>query len=167
MNDPISAQALREKAACLVLRICQKGYGRRFRGMAVFGSVARGTASSESDLDFLLCADPLPDSRFQRVKEFDRLVQWPFLKIWEKKGYESIDLSPLFRTPQELQIPTPVLFDATLHHWILADSDDILAHSLKRLKQRLCKAGARRIERGTLGWWDLAPHLQPCQTYKL
>lgn len=53
------------------LRIkCADFYGPRLVSLVVYGSVGRGTMNPESDIDFLLVADPLPDGRLKRADEF-------------------------------------------------------------------------------------------------
>src|ERR1035437_590065 len=49
---------------------CQQHYGDRLISVVVFGSVARGTAGPESDLDMLVVADGLPDGRVARGRDF-------------------------------------------------------------------------------------------------
>src|SRR5262245_33313145 len=56
---------LRELAAEL-----KKHYGARLVAAVVFGSVGRGVPRADSDVDLLIVADPLPDGRMARVRDF-------------------------------------------------------------------------------------------------
>ena len=47
---------------------CSRHYGDRLVSLVVFGSVGRGTARPDSDVDFIVVADPLPDGRMAAVK---------------------------------------------------------------------------------------------------
>lgn len=150
-----------------MLEMLAEKYGRRLLGMAVFGSTARGVATEASDLDFLICATPLPQGRYQRVTEFDELIEWAFRDQWEGAGNAPIDLSPVIRTPEELLAGSPLLFDLTVRVWILRDDGGAIARALDRMRTRLDRAGARRLTRGGLSWWDLKPDFRPGESYSL
>ena len=161
MKAPQQPQAAREAASRLLLHLIAGAYGSRFHGMAIFGSTAKGTATEVSDLDIILCASPLPNSRFRRVEEFDRLIEWPFREQWEgHAGGSPIDLSPIIRTPEEL-------LDVTLDAVILQDKGDHIRKALNSMRERLERSGAKRITRGGQAWWDLHPGLASGQNYNL
>jgi predicted nucleotidyltransferase len=49
-----------EELARALATACHEVYGPRLVSLAIFGSVARGTARPDSDLDFLIVAEGLP-----------------------------------------------------------------------------------------------------------
>ncbi len=163
----ITAQSLLEEAAAALLAAARSGYGERFLGMAIYGSVARSAATEASDLDTLIVADPLPNGRFNRVIEFQDRIEPIFLAAWETPGREPVDLSPVLKTPTELLLGSPLLFDMVEDARILHDPRGILRQALDRMKSRLERAGARRVWRGNVWWWDLKPDFRPGDTVEI
>lgn len=117
-------------------------YGARLVFIAVFGSVGRGSPRPDSDIDLLLDADPLPDGRIPRVREFDRVEDR--VRTARDEAREAgvhTRFSPLFRTPREVRRRSPLL--------------------------RLEELGARRIWRGSAWHWDLKPDYVPGEEFAL
>jgi predicted nucleotidyltransferase len=146
---------------------CAAVYGERLEAVAVFGSVGRGTARSDSDIDLLLVARGLPDGRIARVDEFRRVeaLLEPELVKARSSGVET-RLSPVFRTPEELEIGGPLLLDLIDDALVLRDTG-CLARRLARLKLRLDELGARRIWRGNAWFWDLKPDYRPGEVFEI
>jgi predicted nucleotidyltransferase len=143
-------------------------YGHRLVACAVFGSVARGTPRQDSDIDLLLVVRDLPRGRFNRVEEFlpveARLE--PALATAEP-GYSSIALSPVFKTPEEVEAGSPLFLDMIEDARLLYDPEGFLAGYLDRLRARLLQLGARRIRRGNAWYWELKPDLAPGEIFAL
>ena len=135
-----------------LVSLCKEYYGERLVSLAVFGSVGRGTARPESDIDLLLIVKDLPKGRIARVREFIALEV--ALGIATKGRFE---LSPVFKTPEEIANGSPLLLDMVEDARILFDSEDFFAGTLKNLKARLQQLGARRIWQGNMWYWDLKP----------
>ena len=151
-----------------VVEACRAHYGRRLVTVAVFGSVGRGTARSTSDIDLLLVVDPLPDGRLARVREFEaveRALAAP-LREARERGVTT-EVSPVFKTPQEIAAGSPLLLDMTDDARVLVDRDGFLARSLDALRARLSSRGARRIWRGNAWFWDLKPDYRPGEVFEL
>jgi len=55
-----------------LLNELKKRFGKRLVSLVVFGSVARGTMKSDSDLDLLIVAQGLPRGRIQPGVAFPR-----------------------------------------------------------------------------------------------
>jgi predicted nucleotidyltransferase len=143
-------------------------YGARLLAVAVFGSVGRGTMRPDSDIDLLLVVDPLPDGRLPRMKEFDaveRRLEAP-LRRASAAGVQT-RLSPVIRTPAELEHGRPLLLDMTEDARILHDPAGVLAARLQALRERLAALGARRIWRGNAWYWDLKPDYRPGDVFSL
>lgn len=147
---------------------CEAVYGPRLVSVAVFGSVGRGTPRPDSDIDLLVVADPLPDGRMRRVEELEgveRRMEEP-LATARRAGVET-RLSPVFKTPQEVQARSPLLLDLVHDARILVDRDGFLQVELQALRERLDELGARRIWRGNAWYWDLKPDYRPGEVFEL
>ena len=144
----------------------QAHYGDRLRALAVFGSVGRGTAGPESDIDVLVVADDLPRGRLARVREFDA-VERALAAAFAGSTIRLPPLSPIFKTPAELEAGSPLLLDMIGDSVVLADRTGVLRARLDRLRARLAELGARRIWRGNAWYWDLKPDYRPGDVIEL
>jgi predicted nucleotidyltransferase len=143
-------------------------YGSRLVACAVFGSVGRGAPRGDSDIDLLLVARGLPRGRLKRVEEFlvvETRVD-PALKP-EEPGGAPIALSPVFKTPEEVESGSPLFLDMVEDARILYDPEGFLAGYLDRLRLRLRELGARRVRSGNAWYWDLKPDLKPGEVFTL
>jgi len=147
---------------------CQVHYADRLVSLVVFGSVGRGVPGPQSDLDLLLVADPLPPGRLARVAEF-RAVERdlePLLERMRSAGL-SPELSPVFKTPAEVDRGSPLFLDLVHDALILQDRGGFMKRRLARLEERLKSLGARRIWRGNAWFWDLKPDYRPGEVFEL
>jgi predicted nucleotidyltransferase len=143
-------------------RLCREHYGERLISLAVFGSVGRGTPHPGSDVDLLLVINDLADGRIARVGEF-AAVENALAALEENR----IELSPTFKTPEEIGRGTPLLLDMVEDARMLFDRDDFLKGALKNLSARLQKLGARRIWQGNAWYWDLKPDYKPGEIFEV
>jgi predicted nucleotidyltransferase len=138
------------------------GYGDRLVAVAVFGSVGRGTPRQGSDIDLLIVARDLPDGRFARLDEFlplERALEPSLAEI--EPGGTPVMVSPVFKSPAEVEHGSPLFFDMVEDARILYDPESFLARYLDRLRARLAELGAQRIWRGEGWYWDLKPDFKP------
>jgi hypothetical protein len=142
--------------------LCKERYGERLISLAVFGSVGRGTPRPDSDIDLLLVIKNLPVGRIARVKEFTVIETTLGATI---KG--RIELSPVIKTPEELASGSPLLLDMVEDARVLFDRDDFFKNSLKNLKERLQRLGARRIWQGNVWYWDLKPDYKQGEIFEI
>ena len=143
-------------------------YRERLVAVAVFGSVGRGTPREDSDVDLLVVARDLPQGRFRRVDEFlavEADLEADLRRI-DSTG-APVMLSPVFKTPAEVELGSPLFLDMVQDARILYDPDGLLAARLDRLRARLAELGARRIWRGNAWYWDLKPDLKPGEVITL
>ena len=143
-------------------------YGRRLISVVLYGSAARGTQRFDSDLDCLLVCKDLPKGRMKRIKEFERVEDslGSLLEDVKEKGVR-ITLSPIFKTPEEVERGSPIFLDMVEDALILHDKDDFFARRLARLRERLTALGAKRIWRGNAWYWDLKPDFRPGEIFDL
>ena len=151
-----------------LLEACRLHYGDRLRSLAVFGSVGRGTAKPDSDIDLLIVADGLPHGRIARVDEF-RTIENFMRPHLDRAARIKLNprLSPVFKTPEELERGTPLLLDMTEDARILHDPDHCLRNTLERLTSRLKELGSKRVWRGEDWYWDLKPDYRPGDVFDL
>ncbi|RME64741.1 MAG: hypothetical protein D6778_07425 [Nitrospirae bacterium] len=80
----------------------------------------------------------------------------PFLRNLAKKGVH-IELSPVFKTPEEVLKGSPLFLDMVVHCRVLYDRDHFFQNYLQELKERLEKLGAKRLQRANAWYWVLKP----------
>ena len=151
-----------------VLAELRRGYGDRLVAAAVFGSVGRGTPRDDSDVDLLIVARDLPEGRIRRVEEFlpmeARLER--ALQLIQGDG-APVMLSPVFKTPEEVERGSPLFLDMVDDARIVYDPEPFLAAYLDRLRSRLRELGARRVWLGNAWYWELKPDLRPGEVFSL
>ncbi len=145
------------------LRLLTERFGTRLVSVLVFGSVARGTARPDSDVDVCLVIRDLPPSRYRRHQ-----LLAPVLEEQRKSesyrdlirhGYNP-DIAALLYTPEEVAETKPIFLDMVEEGDIIQD-DGTLRGKLESLRQRLRQLGARKIPLadGTY-YWLLKPDLK-------
>jgi predicted nucleotidyltransferase len=140
--------------------LCKEHYGERLISLAVFGSVGRGTARPDSDIDFLLVVRDLPIGRMARVREFSAVET-----MLDIKGH--LELSPVFKTPEEIADGSPLLLDMVEDARVLFDRDDFFKRAMENLKQRLQRLNARRVWQGNAWYWDLKPDYKQGEVFEI
>jgi hypothetical protein len=147
---------------------CRRHYGERLVSVVVFGSVGRGVAGPESDIDLLVVANPLPDGRVARVRDFadvERDLDQDLAAAW-RAGWNA-RLSPVFKTPVEVEAGSPLFLDMVDDARLLTDRDGFMRQTLDRLRRRLQARGARRVWRGNAWYWDLKPDYRPGEVFEV
>src|SRR5438067_20320 len=131
-NRPRSARAmLLESYELILTRVSEEVarlYGARLVSCAVFGSVGRGTQRLDSDVDLLIVARDLPRGRFARVEEFlpvETRLRTELQPV--APGAAPIELSPIFKTPEECEAGSPLFLDMVDDARILVDAGGFLA----------------------------------------
>jgi uncharacterized protein len=162
---------LRERYEEILRRLLaglKRHYGERLISVVVFGSVGRGTQREDSDIDVLIVARALPRGRTARVEEF--LPVERELERWlapPRPDLMPVMLSPVFKSPEEVEAGSPLFLDMVEDARILLDEGDVFAGRLERLRQRLAELGSRRVWRGTTWYWILKPDLEPGEIISL
>lgn len=151
-----------------LLAACRDHYGERLVSLVVFGSVARRSQRPDSDIDLMLVVDDLRDGRIPRVREFD-LVEQRLQTQLNRAAADGVHtrLSPVLKSPEELEIGSPLLLDMVEEGRILFDRGNVFSKRLERLKRRLEELGARRIAKGGGYYWQLKPDVKPGDVIEL
>jgi predicted nucleotidyltransferase len=142
--------------------LCKEYYGDRLISLAVFGSVGRGTPRPDSDIDLLVVVKDLPVGRIARVQEFATIETAFAVTVKDR-----IELSPVFKTPEEIANGSPLFLDMVEDVRLLFDRDDFFHSALKKLKERLQRLGARRIWQGNVWYWDLKPDYKQGEIFEI
>jgi len=143
-------------------------YGDRLVSFVVFGSVARETYRFDSDIDLLIIAEDLPKGRMKRVAQFltveDRIET--FLESLRKERMNTY-ISPVFKTPEEAEMGSPLFLDMVEDASILFDRNGFFSKVLERLRNRLKELGAKRVWKGNAWYWVLKPDYKPGEVIEL
>lgn len=155
----------------LLVRLSAAGrdvYGNRLVSLVVFGSVGRGTMRPDSDVDLLVVARDLPKGRIRRVQEFETVESRirEALSLAREHGVTT-RISPVFKTPEEVQAGSPLFLDMVEDARMLVDEREFMSGALASLRDRLHRLGARRLWRGDAWLWDLKPDYQPGEIFEL
>jgi uncharacterized protein len=136
----------------------KRHYGKKLISAIVFGSVGRGEPRSDSDIDILIVAKPLPNGRTLRLKEFAAVRQELSGKIQSlaKRGIFT-SLAPVFKTPEEVCAGSLLFLDMITDGRVLYDRSSFWRNYLRDFQGRLHRLGAKRIVVGDRWYWDLKP----------
>jgi len=98
--------------------------GDKLVSVIVYGSVARGSARKDSDIDLLIIAESLPKSRMMRQKLFLSIegnLEPLMNDLWDKGFY--LDFSPIILSPEEASKIRPIYLDMVEDSIILYDKN--------------------------------------------
>ena len=135
--------------------------------IALFGSVARGEARPDSDIDLLIVHK---DVDFNPTKRFV-VVAFEVEEEMEYKRLVEQGLSPrpscVFLTERELWDRPHILLDILVEGIVLFDTG-ILRIRFEALQKRLKELGSKRVTLADGTWyWDLKPDWQPGEVITL
>ncbi|MDG6027961.1 MAG: nucleotidyltransferase domain-containing protein [Candidatus Brocadia sp.] len=152
------------------IQILKKRFKEDIISVVLFGSVARGNAKKESDIDLCLIIKNLPKSRFQR----NRLLSSPLADLREMHSYKELrmkgyfpDISPILYTPEERQDTKPIFLDMVEDGEILLDNGTF-RDKRNDIKKRMSKLNSRKVmcEDGTW-YWELKPGMKLGEVFTL
>lgn len=131
-------------------------FNGRLVSVVVYGSVARGDAKRNSDIDILIIVEDLPASRFERLREYLKAEEEldPLLIELMEKGY-FITLSPILKSRKEAEYISPIYLDMVEDAVIVFDRDKFFHGILSRLWNKLNELGAERVWVGKKWYWRL------------
>ena len=160
MNGYSTYKALLDRFVSLV----QQVFGEQVISIVLYGSVARGDAQPESDIDMLLVLDNIPVNYHKRLEPLlpvlrliKKEVCW---KALEKRGIFP-SFSVLILSREEANQNRYLYLDMLTDAKILIDRDNFFQNRLQKLNARLKELGAQKIQRNGGWYWDLKPDLTP------
>ena len=135
--------------------------------IALFGSVARGQARPDSDLD-LYVVTRLPILGDPRLRAtWEHIDASPEYQALVTAGYRPTP-SPVLHTADELRCHSWILLDITDHGIVLHDPAGVLERELNAVRRRMAELGSRRVELPDGSWyWDLKPDWRPGEVVDL
>ena len=135
--------------------------------IALFGSVARGQARPDSDLDlYVVTRRPsLADPRLRAM--WQRIDASPEYKALVSAGYRPTP-SPVPHTVDDLLRHPWILLDITHHGIVIYDPESLLERELNAVRRRMAELGSRRVDLPDGSWyWDLKPDWRPGEVVDL
>ena len=135
--------------------------------IALFGSVARGQARPDSDLDlYVVTRRPiLGDPRLRAM--WSRIETGPEYQALVAAGYRPTP-SAVPHTVDELRRHSWILLDITHHGIVLYDPMSVLERELNAVRRRMAELGSRRVELADGSWyWDIKPDWRPGEVVDL
>src|SRR5438034_718458 len=127
----------------------KKHYGARLVSAVVFGSVGRGSPRPDSDVDVLVVAEPLPDGRMPRVRDFGAVKNALAARLASLAG-EGIHttLAPIFKTPAEVRRGSLLFLDIIDDGRVLFDRSGFWRDFIQDFQERLRRLGGSKDHHG-------------------
>lgn len=135
---------------------------------ALFGSVARGEARPDSDIDLLIVHKPID---FDPISKFVDILLYKISKCCEYRNLRTNGLNPepypIFMTEKDLYESPLILLDIQEHGIIIYDSG-VLKERFESLRDKLKKLGSKKVilEDGTW-YWMIKPDWKPGEVFEL
>jgi predicted nucleotidyltransferase len=152
------------------VRAVRDFFGNRLLSICFFGSIVRGNATPESDIDVLIVAESMPKDFGLRVREsspiHETLRRSEKYRELRSQG-RSAFVSEIFLTPGEAKSHPPILLDLTDEAFIVYDKNDFLKTVLAELKQNLKALGAKKVKARKGYYWVLKPDAKPSEVVKI
>ena len=147
-------------------------FGDDLIAVAIFGSLARGTAKFPgSDIDLLIVVEGMKKLSFGErmkltMKAEDKLSKTEaYTKFKDVFGWTP-SIQEVILTPEELKAHPPILLDLTTDALILYDKG-VLSEELDRLRERLRELGAEKIKHKDSWFWILKPDVKLGEEVKI
>jgi uncharacterized protein len=167
MRTPDATSLLRA-AAERYTALLREALGDNLVSVVLFGSVSRGAATADSDLDLLIICERLPDGRFARlrsVEDADRRFDEDLARL-RSAGIRT-RLACLLKTRAEAARTVPLYLDMVEDARLLYDRDRFFAGVLAHLQGSLARLGAERRQRGRVRYWVLKREFTPGEVFEL
>jgi predicted nucleotidyltransferase len=154
------------------LELLMEAFGDSLVSLVLYGSVARGNAKADSDIDLLLILREPPKNYHRRLDQVlgvqsDLKREEVYRRVRERLKIEPF-LSHIILSKKEADENRYIYLDMADDAKILYDRDDFFAKRLEAIKKRLRELRSKRVwlEDGTW-YWDLKPDLKPGEVFTL
>ena len=151
------AQERYVKLLCDAFRLVSKSLD--LSSLAVYGTVARGTARKDSDIDLLVVSKDFVGSlgaRIERLLSVEEQLREELTWLRKHSIHTGLSFHPLQK--EEAERLSLLFLDLTEDAVILYDKNRFLERVLTEFRARLLKLGAKRIFINGENWyWDLKP----------
>jgi uncharacterized protein len=128
--------------------------GAQLMSIVLFGSLARGDAHAESDIDVLVVAAGFPWSLAARRRIL--LAEWE--RVRAKRELDAVSWNLVTKSPEEARHHSPLYLDMVEDAILLFDRDGLFASVLDDMRARMRVLGSRRVVLPDGSWyWDLKP----------
>lgn len=136
--------------------------------VVLFGSVARGEATTSSDIDLLIVMEDLPHGRFRRLATLEP-IEARLTNELERLEEEGIcpRLACLVKTRKEAERVIPLYLDIVEDGVIFYDKGGFFHQVLANVKEKLQSLGSKRLQMGRVRYWDLKPDLSRGQRFDI
>lgn len=160
-------RALAEQFAAILRR----ELGERLTAIVLYGSVARGTARQNSDIDVLIIAG---ETDKEREATRDEIWKWddafedqPEVVALQKAGYPA-RLEIYVLSKAQARRGTPIYLDMTLEAIVLYDPEGFFDRRIQQIKRRMAELNSYRewVEQD-LYVWHLKANLKPGEVFSL
>jgi len=150
------------------VKALKRCYGRNLVSVVVFGSVGRGDARADSDVDLLIVADDLPRGRMARVGSLEpaKRALEQRLQSLQRQGI-CTRLAPVFKTRAEVRAGSLLFLDMIEDGRVLFDRRGFWRGFIRSFQRRLDRLGARKIMVGDRWYWDLKPDYRPGEVFEI
>lgn len=142
------------------LRGLLASYGSSLRSAVLYGSVARGHPSPESDLDLLLVAEDLANGYLERAARVGRVEgQEPVVaeKRRLREAGRRAELSWILMDPKEARRLRLLYLDVCQEGVLLLDREGFFEGVLDAVREAMQRAEARRHPAGEGWYWTFHP----------
>jgi predicted nucleotidyltransferase len=129
-------------------------------GIWLFGSVARGEARSNSDVDLLVVAKNLSGTKAEMSDTIYSRVDLSAERLFLLENGFATDLSVIPMKEEELGMFYPIMLDVLDHGVVICERDTVLSQAGEVMKLEFPRLGIRRVPLRR-GWmWILPPTIQ-------
>lgn len=158
----LTRQPLYSNLIATMLVSLKQHFGERLASIAYFGSVARGTATADSDLDVLVVGEFRGDtpSRIDELAQLEYSGRLGAELAWLSSQGINCHISWFPLTPHEASRFRPLYLDMLEDAVILYDRDSFLASVFAELRKRILQQGGERIWLDKERWyWKIDPRI--------
>lgn len=134
-----------------------RAYSDRLKGILLYGSTARGTSGSESDIDLLVVVAYRAASAFEEARQ-QRPVSEAVGSLVREEWTEAEHLHPVHVLQAEetaFSHPGTLMLDVSVDGVVLFDPYGMVRRDLRSLRRLTREHGARRERTAGSMYWDL------------